>query len=88
MLYCKRFSRVVPGKDTNDKEREMAKAYCPNCDAAVIKDNPRVGTMISCRDCGTELEIISTNPFEVDFPLDYGDDEEELDDDWDKEETR
>ena len=65
----------------------MAKAYCPNCDAAVIKDNPRVGAMISCRECGTELEIISTNPFEVDFPLDYGDDEE-WDDDWDKEEMQ
>jgi len=35
--------------------------------------------MISCHECGTELEIISTNPFEVDFPLDY-------DIDWDKEE--
>jgi len=62
----------------------MAKAYCPNCDAAVIKDNPRVGAMITCRECDTELEIISTNPFEVDFPLDY--DDEEWDDEWEDEE--
>jgi alpha-aminoadipate carrier protein LysW len=62
----------------------MAKAYCPNCDAGVIKDNPRVGAMITCRECGTELEIISTNPFEVDFPIDY--DDEEWDADWDDDE--
>jgi alpha-aminoadipate carrier protein LysW len=55
----------------------MPKAYCPNCDAVVIKDNPRVGAMVTCRECSTELEIISTNPFEVDFPLDY-------DEDWDE----
>ena len=47
----------------------MAKAYCPSCDAVVVKDNPRVGAMVTCRECGTELEIISINPFEVDFPL-------------------
>ena len=35
--------------------------------------------MITCRECGTELEIISIDPFEVDFPLDYYDDS---DDDW------
>jgi hypothetical protein len=34
------------------------------------------GAMITCPVCGEELEIISTDPFEVDFPLD---------DDWDDE---
>lgn len=63
----------------------MAKAYCPNCDAAVIKDNPRVGAMITCRECETELEIISINPFEVDFPFDYGD-EDEWDESWEEDE--
>jgi lysine biosynthesis protein LysW len=62
----------------------MSKAYCPNCDAAVIRDNPRVGTMITCRDCDIELEIISTKPFEVDFSLDY----DEWDEDWDNEEEQ
>ena len=57
----------------------MAKTYCPNCDAVVIKDNPREGAMVTCRECGTELEVISISPFEVDFPLDY---DEAPDDDW------
>ena len=58
----------------------MPRTYCPNCDAVISVDNPREGTTVTCRECGTELEIISTNPFGVDFPLDYGedgDDEEE-----------
>jgi alpha-aminoadipate carrier protein LysW len=69
-------------------EVKMSKAYCPSCDAVVIKDNPRVGAMVTCRECGTELEIISINPFEVDFPLDYDEDyeEEDQDEDWDEEE--
>jgi len=55
----------------------MPKTYCPNCDADISVDNPREGATVTCRECGTELEIISTNPFEVDFPLDFGDEEEE-----------
>ena len=59
----------------------MAKAYCPNCDSVISVENPRLGAMISCSDCGQELEVISTSPFEVDFPLDddweYEDEEDE-----------
>lgn len=57
----------------------MPKTYCPDCDAVIRLDNPRAGASITCRGCGTELEIISTDPFEVDFPL-------EDDDLWDEEE--
>lgn len=56
----------------------MPKTYCPNCDAVIGMDNPREGAMITCQECGTELEIVSADPFEVDFPLDY-------DEDWDDE---
>ena len=57
----------------------MAKTYCPSCDAIISLDDPQTGTMITCRECDEQLEIISTDPFEVDFPLDY-------EDDWDDEE--
>ena len=59
----------------------MPKTYCPNCDAVISVDSPREGATVTCRECGTELEIISTNPFEVDFPLDF-------DEDWDDEEEK
>ena len=50
----------------------MHRACCPMCGAVVVKDHhPRVGKMIKCTDCGTQLEIISLRPFEVDFPLEY-----------------
>lgn len=64
----------------------MPKAHCPGCDAVVGVDRPRMGATVRCRECGIELEVVSTHPFEVDFPLDYGggwDDEE-----WDDEEER
>jgi lysine biosynthesis protein LysW len=54
----------------------MPKTYCPECDAIITVEKPRDGAMITCPVCGEELEIISTDPFEVDFPLD---------DDWDDE---
>ncbi|MBL7064752.1 MAG: hypothetical protein ISS49_11200 [Anaerolineae bacterium] len=55
----------------------MPKTYCPNCDVVISVDNPCEGATVTCRECGVELEIISTNPFEVDFPLDFEDEEEE-----------
>jgi lysine biosynthesis protein LysW len=60
----------------------MPSTYCPNCDAVVAVSDPHEGAMITCRQCGQELEIISTRPFEVDFPLDYDEDwDDEYDDD-------
>jgi lysine biosynthesis protein LysW len=46
-------------------------------------DKPRLGDMVICRECDTKLEIISIDPLDVDFPLDYHDDG---DDHWDGEE--
>ena len=64
----------------------MPHAYCPNCDGTVSVDKPQVGAKVRCRECDQELEVISTNPFDVDFLLDYDDDYEEDDGDWDKDE--
>jgi lysine biosynthesis protein LysW len=62
---------------------EMPSTYCPACDGVVVRDKPRMGAVITCRECGAELEVINTDPFEVDFPLDYADGWE---DDWEEEE--
>ena len=58
----------------------MSTTYCPNCDAAITVSQPRVGAMVTCRECETELEVISVSPFELDFPLEY---DQDWDDDWD-----
>jgi len=70
----------------------MAQTYCPNCDEMIQVNNPRMGALINCSECGEELEVISVKPFEVDFPLDddWDDDwdyeDEDWDDDWEEEE--
>ncbi len=46
----------------------MPEAYCPECDAVIGIENPREGAQIKCPECGVELEIVSSDPFEVDFP--------------------
>ena len=64
----------------------MSSTICPNCDAVVAASDPHEGAMITCRQCGQELEIISIHPFEVDFPLDYDEDWDDDDDDEDDDE--
>ncbi|RLC67501.1 MAG: hypothetical protein DRI48_02130 [Chloroflexi bacterium] len=68
----------------------MAQTNCPECDAVIILDEPREGLIISCPDCGVDLEVIDTDPFEVDLPFDddWDDDDwddDDWDDDWDEE---
>lgn len=67
----------------------MPKAYCLNCDEAISVLNPRIGATVICPECGAEMEVISVNPLELDFPLDedWEDDEEwEDEDEWEDEE--
>jgi lysine biosynthesis protein LysW len=62
----------------NKEEVKMDRTHCPSCDAVILRDeDSRMGAMITCHECGTELEIIGTYPFEVDFPIDYSRDWEE-----------
>jgi alpha-aminoadipate carrier protein LysW len=64
----------------------MATTFCPECDGVISVENPREGSTLRCPNCGEELEVISSDPFEVDFPLDddWDDDwDDDLEDDWD-----
>jgi len=41
---------------------------CPECDADVtMPDDVMENELISCHDCGVELEVISLNPLELDL---------------------
>lgn len=58
----------------------MVTATCVECDEEIeINDRPRRGLRVICPSCGAQLEVVSTNPIELDLPFD----EEEDDDDWD-----
>jgi len=42
--------------------------YCPECDADVmVPQDVMENEIISCHDCGIELEIISLEPLELDL---------------------
>jgi alpha-aminoadipate carrier protein LysW len=41
-------------------------SICPECNAEVpVEGNVRVGEIVVCPDCQTELELVSVNPVEL-----------------------
>jgi alpha-aminoadipate/glutamate carrier protein LysW len=67
-------------------------SYCPECEAVIDEEFEDIGEIISCPECGVELEVISIDPVEFDlapiddeeddeFRFDDTEDEEEWDDD-------
>ncbi len=51
--------------------------HCPECEALIDVDEDEVeeGELVSCPECGVELEVVNTNPLELDLAED---EEEEL----------
>ncbi len=64
-------------------------ATCPECDADIDVDEFDVdkGDLISCAECGTNLEVTSTSPLELETAGDEDDDDDddEEDDDFEEE---
>jgi len=69
--------------------------YCPECDAPIDEEFEDVGDIITCPECGVDLEVISLDPVEFDLApaddeedeedYDFEDEEDESDEDWDEE---
>lgn len=57
----------------------MPTGTCPECDADVHVDTDAdKGDMISCEECGTDLELVGLDPVELDIvEEDFDDDDEE-----------
>ena len=57
-------------------------AHCPECEALVDLDADEVeeGEIVSCPDCGMDLEVMSTNPMELRLAKEEDLDEDEEDD--------
>ena len=55
---------------------------CPECDAMIDIEEDQIeeGQTIECPECGAELEVVSTEPIELDI-LRNGDEEEDADKD-------
>jgi alpha-aminoadipate carrier protein LysW len=76
----------------------MALATCAECDEEIeVSDRARLGQRVVCSNCGAQLEVVSTNPLELDPGYDDDDgwdddddldglDDDEVDADWDADE--
>ena len=69
-------------------------SYCPECEAVIDEEFEDVGELISCPECGVELEVISIDPVEFDLaPIDDEEDDEfrfddaEEEEEWDEEDA-
>jgi alpha-aminoadipate carrier protein LysW len=52
---------------------------CPECesDLDIEEDEVDEGEVVSCPECGTEFEVVTTNPLELNRVADKEEDEEE-----------
>jgi alpha-aminoadipate carrier protein LysW len=51
--------------------------HCPECEAAIeLEDDVEEGAKLDCPDCGAELEVVNTNPVELDV-ISSGEEDEE-----------
>ena len=56
-------------------------AACPECEAVIDMENEiEEGQTLDCPECGAELEVVNTNPVELE--LISKEDEEEEDESW------
>jgi alpha-aminoadipate/glutamate carrier protein LysW len=58
---------------------EDAMAICPECEAPIdIEENEiEEGQTLDCPECGAELEVVSTNPVELDLIEEEDEEEKE-----------
>lgn len=69
--------------DTCGRKETVPTGTCPECDADVHVDmDTDKGEMVSCEECGTELEIVGLDPVELDIVEEDSYDDEDDEDDY------
>ena len=44
----------------------MSQSECPECAGTISsKEGMEVGEVLTCKDCGTRLEVMSVEPFQI-----------------------
>ncbi len=53
-------------------------AFCPECEAAIDVEDDELeeGQRLDCPECGAELEVVNTNPLELDLVSNEDEEEE------------
>jgi alpha-aminoadipate/glutamate carrier protein LysW len=72
---------MYPASHKAGEEETVPTGTCPECDADVHVDlDTDKGEIVSCEECGTDLEVVGLDPVELDIV------EEEIDEDEDEDE--
>ena len=65
------------------EEENVPTGTCPECDADVHVDlDTDKGEIVSCEECGTELEVVGLDPVELDIVEEESYDEDEDEDEY------
>ena len=78
-------SREQKGAETvSETKTRVIRASCPDCGERIqLKGTVQVGLQVTCPNCDAELEVIETDPVELDWVYDGdGYDDEDQDEDW------
>lgn len=51
-----------------------AVAVCPECEAEVEVEGMEAGEIVPCGECGTDLEVVSTDPVQLALAPEEGED--------------
>ena len=69
--------------ETAGEEETVPTGTCPECDADVHVDlDTDKGEIVSCEECGTELEVVGLDPVELDIVEEESYDEDEDEDEY------
>jgi alpha-aminoadipate/glutamate carrier protein LysW len=62
---------------------------CPECetDLDIEEDDMEEGDVVSCSECGTDFEVVTTNPLELNKVEDEEEDDEDSDEDEEEEDS-
>jgi lysine biosynthesis protein LysW len=68
----------------SEANAQVVSATCPDCGKVIrLRGRVRMGQEVTCPHCDAELEVIETDPVELDWVYDeYDGEDDEDDDDW------
>jgi alpha-aminoadipate/glutamate carrier protein LysW len=65
---------------------QVVSAKCPDCQTTIRFDEvPGLGSLVTCPECGAELEVVRKNPLELDWAYEEEFDDDEWEEEWDEE---
>jgi lysine biosynthesis protein LysW len=67
----------------SETKTRAVSAACPDCGRTIhVKSPVRIGQQVECPHCDAELEVIETDPVELDWVYEEDVDEDDEDEDW------